>query len=212
MELTLVKEVPNMKLYKDKNGNRHFRLEGVRLSYPFFGTPGKNENDNGEEQLKYSCKAMLPKETHQEAYDLLQQVCQKMQSENEVKIRREHLFISDGDDGEKEEMHGHWVVSISSYRRPRVRNRRGQVMDDIAAIDDMFYGGCWAHLLFSPWYFNGKSKKSTKTYPKRICGDLESAFFMKDDEAFGNGRIDDRDAWEGVVEDDGGDGMGDDDL
>ena len=66
--------------------------------------------------------------------------------------------------------------------------------------------------MLRPWYFNGKAKTSSKSFPKRICCGFTGAQFLKDDKPFGNGRIDDSDAW-GDESGKGGDGMddGDDD-
>lgn len=210
--MTLVKEGSNFKLYKDAKGARFIRIDGVRMSYPYLGRPSKNENDDGQEVEKYSVKAMLPKETHGAAKAIVEQVIRKMMEENEARVPAAYWFLQDGDEGEKTEMHGHWILGLSSTRRPTARDRKGQVMDDLDKIDDVFYGGAWCHVLLSPWYFNGKAKNSKKTYPKRICAEVTGVVFAKDDEAFGNGRVDESDCWEGVVEDGGDDGMGDDDL
>ena len=79
--------------------------------------------------------------------------------------------------------------------------------------DESFYGGCWGNLLIRPWYFNGKAKGSTKTYPKRICCGYNGVQFLKDDTPFGSGRIDDTAAWGGEGDDDtsDNDGMDEDD-
>jgi len=88
-------------------------------------------------------------------------------------------------------------------------------MDDIDEIDKLFYSGAWAHALIRPWFFGGKTKSSTKTYPKRVSAGLNGVLFFKDDTPFGTGRIDDTDAWGDAPESEGGaNGMdgGDDDL
>jgi hypothetical protein len=93
-------------------------------------------------------------------------------------------------------------------RRPAVRDEHGRLMIDperahdheyisgaISAIDDTFYGGCWISVLLRPWYFNGTVKGKAKTFPKRLCCGFTGVKFVKDDKPFGNGRIDDSDAW-----------------
>jgi hypothetical protein len=45
--LETVKTVKNAVLYKDASGQLLIRLDNVRLSYPFVGTPSDDEDDNG---------------------------------------------------------------------------------------------------------------------------------------------------------------------
>lgn len=202
--LTLVKKVKNAILYKDANDQYLIRLDGVRLSYPFVGTPSEEENDDGVKSKKWRVVAMLPKDTHEEAKALVEQVIRKLIKDNEAKVPGDKWFLTDGDEKEDEHAEGHWLVSASDGKiRPTARDQRGHVMDDIDAIDDKFYGGAWAHVLIRPWFFSGKTKKSTKTYPKRVSAGLNGIVFFKDDKPFGSGRIDDSDAWGGLPE--GGD-------
>jgi hypothetical protein len=122
---------------------------------------------------------------------------------------------------------GHWVISASETRRPAARNEKGKLYFDpklikdaseaeaiFNQIDEVFYGGVWVNILLRPWYFNGKVKGKAKTFPKRICAGLTGIQFFKDDTPFGNGRIDDSNAWGSSDDgDDGGnDGMDDDGL
>jgi hypothetical protein len=74
--------------------------------------------------------------------------------------------------------------------------------------DEEFYGGMWGNALISVWFFDGKAK-SGKTYPKRVLGSLHSVQKVKDDEAFGQGRIDDEGVFDEVDDDDTQDGMDD---
>lgn len=209
--LETVKKVANAVLMKDQKGEYLIRLDNVRLSYPFLGTPSEDEGDDGVKKKKWRVQAMLPKDTHKEARDLCEKVIQKLIKDNEAKIPTDRWFLTDGDDKESEEMEGHWLVSASDGRiRPVARDRKGHVIDDIDKIDDTFYGGCWASVLIRPWFFAGKAKNSTKSHPKRIVAGLNAVMFAKDDKPFGSGRIDDSDAWEGVAQDDGDDGFGDD--
>lgn len=215
-QLETVKQVSNCTLYKDAAGQRFIRIDNVRLSYPFLGTPSPDENDDGTPNPKWRLVAMLPKDTHEAAHALIEQVIQKIMKENDAKVARDKWFLSDGDEKEAEEMQGMWLVSAADGKiRPRCRDRKGHVIDDIDKIDDMFYGGCWASVLIRPWYFDGKSKRSTKSYPKRVASGLTAVMFMRDDKPFGSGRIDDSDAWGELADGaDDDDGMGnvDDDL
>lgn len=214
--LKTVNKVKNAVLYHDTHGQPLIRIDNVRLSYPFVGTPSEDENDSGEKVKKWRVTAMLPKETHVEAKNLIQGVIKEIIKVNEAKVPVDKWFISDGDDKEADTMADHWLVNASEGRyRPIVRDQKGHVMDDIDKIDDKFYGGCWGHVLIRPWFFSGKTKNSSKTYPKRVSAGLNGVVFFKDDEPFGTGRIDDTDAWSSLPEPDlsgGGDDDLDDDL
>lgn len=194
--LKTVKRVANAVLYHDVNGQPLIRIDNVRLSYPHLGTPDESENDDGNVSKRWRLVGMLPKETHKEAKELIVETIKKIIEDNDAKVPKDKWFITDGDDKEDENMEGHWLVSASDGRiRPTARDQKGHVMDDIDKIDDKFYGGCWAHILIRPWFFAGKTKNSTKTYPKRVSAGLNGVVFFKDDKPFGSGRIDDTDAW-----------------
>lgn len=211
--LTETSRGKNFVIYKDGKGVEFIKIEKVRLSYPFIGTPSDDEDDNGNKSTSYRITAMLPKETHLEAKNALKAMIERILKANEAKVPVDKWCLSNGDDKESEEMAGHWLVSASDKnRRPTARDQKGQVIDDIAKIDDKFYGGCWGNVLVRPWYFNGKSAKSTKTYPKRISCGLQAVQFYKDDTPFGQGRVDDSDVWGATDDaDEGDDGMGGDD-
>lgn len=212
--LTLVKEVPNAKLYKDASGQPLIRIDNVRLSYPFLGTPSEDENDDGEKVKKWRVVGMLPKATHQAAHDLIKSEIEKLIKDNDAKVPKDKWFLGDGDEKEGEEMADHWLVTASDGKiRPKCRDRKGQVIDDIEKIDEVFYGGSWGHVLIRPWFFAGKAKNSTKTFPKRVSAGLNGVVFLKDDKPFGTGRIDDESAWDDVTGNASGDPMdGDGDL
>lgn len=207
--LKTVKTVKNAVVLEDAKGQQFVRLDSVRLSYPFVGTMSDDEDDNGNPTPKYRVTAMLPKATHQAAYDVLVKMCEQLAKDNESKVPKDKWFLQDGDDKEDENMHGHWLVSASDGRiRPIARDRSGVVMDNIREIDETFFPGSWAHVLIRPWFFAGVVKGSPKKYPKRISAGLSSLMHFKNDTRFGSGRIDDEDAWGGVAtEDDNDDGL-----
>lgn len=214
-ELTLIKSVKNAQLFEDKNGNPHIRLDKIRFGYPNFGTPREEETDDGDKTKAWSGVGMLPKETHLEAKNLIVEVINSLMKKNDAKVPKDKWFISDGDEKEGETDQGHWLVAVREAKnRPKARNNRGEVMDDIAEIDKVFYGGMWGHMLIRPWFFDGKAKGKAKTYPKRVSCGIGAIVFFKDDKPFGQGKVDDSDAWADLPE--GGDPMadegGDDDL
>lgn len=214
--LTELKRVKHAVLYEDPSSKtKCILLENVRLSYPFVGTPGEDEDDNGNTKSAYRLVAMLPKSTHTDAKEMVKALIKELMAANDVKVPTEMWFLADGDaekyeDKKYEAFHGHWLVSAKdAQRRPTARNRKGEVMDDIKKIDDTFFGGVWANVMIRPWYFSGKTKSSAKTYPKRVLAGLQSLQHHHDDKPFGNGRIDDSDVYGAV--DGAGDGMDDDD-
>lgn len=194
-KLDLIKEVKHGALYMDEKDQPYIRLEECRLSYPYLGTPSSDENDAGDNVKKWRCVFMLPKKTHGALIDLIEDTIERLMKEN-GKVPGDRWFLKDGDELDDENMHGHMLVSASDGKyRPKCRDENNQVMDDVDDIDQKFYGGCWAHGLIRPWFFDGKSRNSKKPLPKRVVAGLSSVVFHDDDKPFGSGRIDDGDVW-----------------
>lgn len=208
-QLTTVKRVKNAILMKDDKDGLFIRIDGVRFSYPHIGHPGEARDDSDSKAPKYGVVLMLPKKTHLEAKNLVKEVIQDIIKKNKATVPVAMWCLLDGDEKEDENMKGHWLINTSESRRPKARDARGQIMDDLDKIDETFYGGMWGHALIRPWYFNGKAK-SGKTYPKRVPSGIAGVFHWKNDTPFGAGSIDDEDAWGDVPEDDGSDGFGED--
>lgn len=213
------KEGKNFIVYK--SGEDYLiKIENVRFSYPHFGARQEQENESGTKELSWGGVAMLPKETHEEAKAQFDKILTHLLKKNgtttngvtvPAKVEPQNRCVKDGDDKEDPNMGGHWLITFKekdASRRPGVRTAQGGVMTDEAKIDEMFFGGVYGSVLLRPWYFNGKSKKANKTYPKRLCCGFTGVQFLRTGEAFGQGRIDDTEAWGGATE---GDGMDDDD-
>lgn len=208
-QLTAIESGPNFTIYSDGK-QKLIKIDKVRVSYPAFGAMKENEADDGTVRKNWGGRAMLPKGTHVAARTAFVKLLNELAMANEVKIPPEFRPIKDGDDVEGEEFAGHWLINFSdANRRPAIRDKNGTIMLAEADIDRMFYGGCWASLLLRPWYFGGRAKGSTKTFPKRICCGFIGAQFVKDDTPFGSGAIDDSNVW-GAAEG-GDDGLDDDD-
>jgi len=226
--LKLLKTVKNAKLFQDgTDGPKLVLLENVRLSFPAIGHMKEDEGDDGSKRKKYKATPMLPKATHVEAKDLFVEVMNELMKTNEVKIPPEYRCIKNGDDSEREEYQGHWVISSSESRRPAARDRKGKLYldpkevsggEDMEAIldqiDEVFYAGCYVNILLRPWYFNGTAKGSSKKYPKRICAGVTAIQFYRDGERFSSGQIDDSGVWGSGDDDDtkGNDNDDDDGL
>lgn len=171
------------------------KLLNVRFSYPHISKPyAKGTTDDGKPATpKYGIVAMLPKSTHRAAMMACKGIIEEMMAANEAKISKEKWFIRNGDDHESETYTDHWIVSAREERQPAPRNRRGELITDVTTMNNLFYGGAWGHVLIRPWYQDGQ--KVGKGYGKRINAGLIGVQHIKDDDAFGEGRIDDSEAW-----------------
>lgn len=157
-------------------------VKNVRLSYPHLFEKFSMEGDD-EAKARYSCKALLDKETHAEEIKAIRQHLVKLQKEwFEGKIGGDKLFFRDGDDSGKEEQEGTWVISASdTKRRPQVLNKDKSV---IVEEDDIVYAGAYVHILIRPWKMNHPK------FGKRIPANLVGVQFHKDGERFGEEPID----------------------
>lgn len=222
--LTLVRSGKNFKVFTDGQ-QELIMIEKVRISFPAIGHMKENESDDGKITKKYQAVPMLPKATHTDAKNAFKEIYNGILTAAKAKVAPENICLKNGDDKENEEYQNHFIISASDTRRPAARNEKGHLYlkpedmgdaDEMEAIlnqiDEAFYGGCWVNILLRPWYFNGKAKGSSKTFPKRICCGIQGIQKYKDDTPFGNGRIDDSSAWETKDDEDGADPMaGDDD-
>jgi hypothetical protein len=218
-KLEVVKKVKNGVLYHDDKGVPHIRLDNVRISYPFVGTPSEDENDEGKTQKKWRIVAMLPKSSHKELKDLVKEqinllIADAQKKDSKVKVPMSHWCLADGDEKEDSNMEGHFLVSASDGKyRPKARDARGILIDDIDKIDETFYGGCWGNVMIRLWYFNGTSKNNPKkALAKRIVAGFVGVQFVRNDEPFGSGKVDDEDAWDSVEGEGGGDGEDDGEI
>lgn len=211
-QLEVVRTGKNFILYK----GGIIKLENVRLSYPHLDKPyaGRNEDGSSQGKPKFGVVAMLPKETHVEAKNVCMEELNRILGENKSsggevpKIAADKRFIRNGDDSDKKAYANHWTVSAREDRRPGCRDRDGSLITDESRIADKFYGGCWGNVLIRVWYQDGV--KVGKGFGKRMNAGLMGVQFIKDDDPFGEGRIDDTAAW-GSEGSGGGDGMDDDD-
>jgi hypothetical protein len=190
-------------------------LKNVRASYPHVLIPQENENDDGKTTKSYSIKALLPKETHEEAKKLLVRVVNQILKDNNKggKIPSDKKFIRDGDpkdddDVAKPDEVGCWVVSARESKRPAaLSNKRDPETKKAKRLDpndvddvDLIYGGCYVNILIRPWWQSNK-------YGKRVNAGLSAVQFRGHGEAFGTGRIRDEDVDETFEE-----GLEDDDA
>lgn len=207
--LVVKKRGKNFVLYE----NGMIRVDNVRFSYPHVDKAWKKEGDAGEP--KFSITGMMPKTTHEEAKTAIAAVMKAVLAEAKISVPSDKKFLRDGDAGSSEDdddvvnsYAGHWFVNARETNRPALRDKSGKKLDpveDLETIKELFYGGAWGHILIRPWVQNNK-------HGKRLNAGLVAVMFAKDDTAFGQGRVDDADAWDDVGGGDaGGDDSGDDD-
>lgn len=197
-ERKVVKKVKNAVLYSDGC----IKIENIRVSYPHLDKPyagNQNGDDNNQAEPKYGLVALLPKDTHVEAKDLCLEVIKQIQEDNDIKIAKDKKFIRDGDDSDKVENEGCYTISAREARRPSVRNKNAVPMTE-REIQDNIYGGCWGSVLIRPWLQDNK-------YGKRINASLIAFQFLRDDEPFGEGRVDDDGVFDASDEDDSDDDL-----
>lgn len=194
----VVTKVSNAVLYSDGT----IRIDNVRASYPHLDKAFAGKNDKGEDTAaKFGIVGMLPKKTHTAAKELIKKVIQDIMKENDTKVSTDKWFLRDGDNHEQETYDDHWIVSARESRRPSVRDRKGTPLSE-KEVADTIYGGCYVNILLRPWYQDGV--KVGKGYGKRINAGLVAVQFVRDGEAFGEGRIDDEGVFETVDDDDNG--------
>lgn len=209
-ERRVVKSVKNAVLYSDGT----IRLDNVRLSYPHLAEPyaGKDKDTEGlsekekKKKAKYGVVAMLPKSTHTAAKNLVKQAILDILKENDAKVSTDKWFLRDGNNAEQAEYEDHFIVSAREGRRPTCRDRKGRTLE-VEEIEDVFFGGCWGNVFIRPWYQDGK--KVGAGYGKRMNAGLIAVQHTKDDDPFGEGRINDDGVFEEVESEDFDD---DDDL
>lgn len=199
--LTVQKKVKNATYYREGL----IRYENCRGSYPHLLKAFAGTNDRGEEGVaKFGIVGMLEKEEHAEAIELTEKVIAKIFKDNDTKVARDKLFMRDGDDMDRPEYENHFIISARESKRPTIRDVHGNLLDpvdDKEQIEELFYGGAYFHILVRPWYQDGQ--KTGKGFGKRINAGLVGVMLCaKKGEAFGDGRIDDADAWSDMADED----------
>lgn len=172
---TVVKEVPYAVLYSDDT----ILISDCRASYPhvFVAYAG---DDGGEPA--FGIVGLMPKETHGQAKDLCLELMAKVMKAAKVeRLPADKKFIRNGDEQDKDGYAGCFTISAREKRRPRVLGRDRLPLDPDKQ-SDVIYGGCIVNILIRPWVQNNK-------YGKRCNAGLTGVQFVRDGEAFGEGRL-----------------------
>lgn len=191
-----VRKVKNAVLYDDGL----IKIMNVRFSYPHLRKAYKGKGDQGEP--KFGVVGLLNKKTHKAAKELIEDRIAEILKENKVKsLGSDKKFLRDGDETDKPENEGNWIVSARETRRPSLRDEDKEIVDPDDA-DEVFYGGCYGSMLIRPWYQNND-------FGKRVNAGLSAVRKSRDGEAFGEGRITDEEVDEAFDDDDDDDDIED---
>lgn len=189
-----IKKVKNAVLYD----NGCIRIDNVRGSYVHADKPYKGRGDKDDKPAKFSMVGILPKSTHAEAKALITETIDKILKEKNKgqPIKSDAKFLRNGDDAGKAEYASSWTVNCSEVRRPACRDRNGELVTDMDEVRDTFMSGYWYNILIRPWWQDNE-------YGKKVNAGFVGIQFVKKDKPFGEGAIDDTDAWDAVEGDDG---------
>lgn len=200
---TITKEVKNATLYSDGT----ILIKDVRLSYPHVIIPkGGTDKDGKPIDPAYSVTALLGKKSHFAAKELLKGEINRILKDAKVKdIKAEAKFLRDGNQSGKDDYEDHFTVSAREQesRPPSVRDADGRTKltrEDASKL----YGGCYGNILIRPWWQNNK-------FGKRVNAGLTAVQFLRDGEAFGEGRISE-DQIDETFDDESGSGWTDDEA
>lgn len=202
-KLVPLKKVKNAVLYK----SGHIKVSNVRASYPHLAEPysGGTNDDGAPSKPKYSITALIPKDTHAAAIQLIKdqiEAAKKAHKGGPLRCAPSNLFLKDGDEHypDKPECEGMYVLSAREDRQPTILNMDREELTSKNEIEEEFYGGCYVSIVIRPW-------TQENGYGKRVNANLSSVLKRKDGEPFGEARVDTSDAYD----DDDDNEWGDDD-
>jgi hypothetical protein len=185
---TVIKQEDFATLYSDGT----ILVKEVRLSYPHLDKPFKGEDGQGKP--RYGVVALMPKTSDRSASkNVIRDEVRRILTEKKAQVPDTNKFLRDGDlRPDKAYWNGNWTISAGEGegRPPALRGRgkdpktgRAKVLTPEEAAR-VFYAGCVANILIRPWWQDNK-------YGKKVNANLLAVQFVRDDEAFGEGRISD---------------------
>lgn len=211
---TVTNRVGNVVFYSDGS----ILVKGCRLSYPHLDEPWAGKNEDGTPgKPRYSATGLVPKiPENRPGIMALRDRINEVAAEAKLTVAKNRRFLSDGDDSGKPEYAGHWQINAAEQpKNPPVLRDRGRDSRtgkakrvERSKAAEVFYPGCWVNLLIRPW--------PQPSHGKRINANLLAVQKVRDDEAFGQGRIsedDIDDTFEPIDDDDSGydeDALGED--
>jgi hypothetical protein len=181
---------------KKASNNIVIKLPRVRLSFPSLFQQTKYDEKS---KSKYCATFILDKVMHAATIKEIQKAIATLLADNKVtKLSPDRIALKDGDESDREENHGKYIIKASSDKRPLVINRD---KTPITETDEIVYAGCYVHGIISLWFQNDPQHPE---WGKKINAALSGVQFASDGEPFsaGGASVDDFDAF-GDEEDEG---------
>ncbi len=151
------------------------KLADVRLSFPALFEPKAFEPGATP---KYAATFRLDKKQHAKEIKEIQKAVTTFLAENKVKsLGPDKIALKDGDESDREEDAGMFIIKASSNKRPLVLNRDKTPITD---ADNIVYPGCRVNAIISVWW------QDHPKYGKRVNASLQGVMFNRDDEPFGS--------------------------
>ena len=180
------------------------KLVNVRLSFASLFEPNVQKNDDGSERKTWKSNFLIPKkgDDSKRLLALLKkaknEVMAKKYGDDEKKwpkIKKERMFLRDGDEEDWDGYEGNWYVSANSplERRPRVitnrKDKNGHWIDAEPGERGCPYSGCYVNAIIRVWVQDNE-------HGRRVNASLEAVQFRADGEPFGAAPVDVDDAFD----------------
>lgn len=182
MALEVAKKGKNYVLYTDNT----LKILRVRVSFPHLAEKWANKPTD---KPKYGCVSLLNKDTHEEVYKVIENLCRTMPEAKNVRVSKKDWFIKDGDDSKYENEHGHWTFNSTEERKPSVYYKDGELIAD-KDIEEEIQSGMIVDVIIQPWVQNND-------HGTKVNASLRSVRFREDDGVrFGAAPVDVSGAWD----------------
>ena len=178
----------------EKSNNVVIKLPRVRLSFPSLFQPTQFDE---KAKAKYCATFILDKVEHAATIKEMQKAIATLLADNKVtKLGPDKIALKDGDESEREEDHGKYLIKASSDKRALVIDRD---RTPLTAEDNRVYAGCYVNGIISIWFQNDPKRPE---WGKRINAALSGVQFAADGEPFASGgaSVDDFDVFDNEEE------------
>lgn len=176
------------------NSNIVIKLPRVRLSFPSLFQPTQFDE---KAKAKYCATFILDKDEHVATIKEIQKAIATLLADNKVtKLSPDRIALKDGDESDREEDHGKYLIKASSDKRALVIDRD---RTPLTAEDNRVYAGCYVNGIISIWFQNDPKHPE---WGKRINAALSGVQFAADGEPFASGgaSVDDFDVFDNEEE------------
>lgn len=140
----------------------------------FFPSLFKTEIYKGNDTKKYAATFILDKKEHAKEIDIIQKEINKVLTEQfnttMAKFNRDNIFLKDGDDSEKENLHGKFTIKATNREKPTAVDLAKNV---ISESNNSLYSGAIVNAAIGIWPMNNN-------YGKKVLANLYGVQFVKD--------------------------------